>query len=46
MTNNIDQENPSANDDNTDATNVRGRNDYFRGTSCEVRSFFIYRGLN
>ena len=30
MSNNIDQENPSANDDNTDASNDRGENDYFR----------------
>ena len=46
MLNNIDQENPSANDDNTDTTNDRGENDYFRCTSCKVRSFFTYRGLN
>ena len=46
MLNNIDQENPSANDDNTDTTNDRGENDYFRCTSCKVRSFFKYRGLN
>ena len=42
----IDQENPSGNDDNTDATNDRGENNYFRCTSCKERSFFIYRGLN
>ena len=30
MSNNIDQENPSANDDNTDPANVRDRNGYFR----------------
>ena len=30
MSNNIDQENPPANDDNTDATNDRGENNYFR----------------
>ena len=41
MSNNIDQENPSASDDNTDATNVRSRNDYFRGTSCEVHILWI-----
>ena len=46
MSNNIDQENPSANDDNTDATDDRGENDYFQCTSCKVRSFFTYRGLN
>ena len=46
MSNNIDQENPSANDDNTDATKDRGENDCFRCTSCKVRSFFTYRGLN
>ena len=46
MSNNIDQENPSATDDNTDATKDRGENDYFRCTSCKVRSFFTYRGLN
>ena len=46
MSNNIDQENPSANDDNTDATKDRGENDYFWCTSCKVRSFFIYCGLN
>ena len=38
MSNNIDQDNPSANDDNTDATFVRGGNDYFRCTSCKVGS--------
>ena len=27
MSDNIDQENPSANDDNTDASNDRGEND-------------------
>ena len=46
MSNNIDQENPSGNDDNTDATNNKGKNNYFRCTSCKVRSFFTYRGLN
>ena len=46
MSNNIDQENPSGNDDNTDATNKKGKNNYFRCTSCKVRSFFTYRGLN
>ena len=46
MPNNIDQENPPANDDNTDATKDRGENNYFRSTSCKVRSFFAYRGLN
>ena len=46
MSNNIDQENPSGNDDNTDATNDIGENNYFRCTSCKVRSFFTYRGLN
>ena len=46
MSDNIDQENPSANDDNTDASNDRGENDYFRCTSCKVRNFFTYRGLN
>ena len=30
MSNNIDQENPSANEDNTDPANVRDRNGYFR----------------
>ena len=29
MSNKIDQENPSTNDDNTDTTNDRGKNDYF-----------------
>ena len=46
MLKNVDQENPSANDDNTDATNAIGENNYFRCTSCKVRSFFTYRGLN
>ena len=46
MSNNNDQENPSANYDKTDATNDRGENDYFRCTSCRVRSFFLYYGLN
>ena len=46
MSNNIDQENPSANGDNRDATNGRGENDYFRCTSCKVPSFFTYRGLS
>ena len=46
MSDNIDQENPSANDDNTDASNDRSENDYFRCTSCKVRSFFTYRGSN
>ena len=46
MSNNIDQENPSANDDNTDATKDRRENDYFQCTSCKERSFFTYRGLN
>ena len=46
MSNNIGQENPSVNDDNTDATKDRCENDYFRCTSCKVRSFFTYRGLN
>ena len=46
MSDNIDQENPSANDDNTDASNDRSENDYFRYTSCKVRSFFTYRGSN
>ena len=46
MSNNIDQENPSPNDDNNDATNDRGQNDCFRFTSCKVRGFFTYRGLN
>ena len=36
----------SANDDNTDATNDWGENDYFRYTSCKVQSFFTYRELN
>ena len=46
MSNNIDQENPSANYDNTYAAKDRGENDYFWCTSCKVRSFFTYRGLN
>ena len=46
MSDNIDQENPSANDDNTDTSNDRSENDYFRCTSCKVRSFFTYCGLN
>ena len=46
MSNNIDQENPSDNGDNRDATNGRGENDYFRCTSCKVPSFFTYRGLS
>ena len=46
MSNSTDQENPSANDDNTDATNDRGENEYCRCTFCKVRSFFTYRGLN
>ena len=45
MLNNIDQENLSANDDNNDASIDRGENDYFLCTSCEVRTFFTYRGL-
>ena len=46
MSNNIDQKNPSANDDGTDATNDGGENDYFRCTFCKLQSFFTYRGLN
>ena len=46
MSNNVDQENPSGYDDTTDATNDIGENNYFRCTSCKVRSFFTYRGLN
>ena len=46
MLNNIDQENLSANDDNNDASIDRGENDYFLCTSCEVRTFFTYCGLN
>ena len=46
MSNNTDQENPSGNDDNTDATNDIGENNYFRCTFCKVRSFFTYLGLN
>ena len=46
MSNNIDQKNSLTNDDNVDATNGRGKNDYFRCTSCKVRSLFTYRGLN
>ena len=46
MSNNIDQENPSATDHNTNATSNRDENDYFRCTSCKVRSFFTYCGLN
>ena len=46
MSNNIDQKNPLTNDDNADATNGRGKNDYFRWTSCKVRSLFTYRRLN
>ena len=46
MSHNIDPENPLANDDNTNATKDRGENDYFWCTSCKVRSFFTYRGLN
>ena len=46
MSNNIDQENPSTNDDNTDATNDRGENDYFWCTFCIAQSFFTYPGLN
>ena len=30
MSNNIDQENPPPNEDNTDPANVRDRNGYFR----------------
>ena len=39
-------ENPSTNDDRTDATNDKGENDYFWYTSCKVQSFFTYRGSN
>ena len=46
MSSNIDQENPSANEDNTDATNDRGENNNFLCTSCKVRNFFTYGGLN
>ena len=46
MPNNVDLESPSANDDNTDATNAIGESNYFRCTSCKVRSFFTHRGLN
>ena len=46
MSNNIDQENPSGNDDNTDATNNIGKNNYFQCISCKVRSFFTYCGLS
>ena len=46
MSNNIDQENPSANDNSTNATKDRDENDYFRCTSYKVLSFFTYRGLN
>ena len=46
MSNNIDQENPSANDGNTDATNGRSENEYFWCMSCKIRSFFTYCGLN
>ena len=44
MSNNIDQENPSINDDNSDTTNDRCENDYFG--AHQVWSFFRYRGLN
>ena len=46
MSNSIDQEKTSGNDDNTDASNKIGENNYFRCASCKVRSFFTYRGLN
>ena len=46
MSNNIDQENQPGNDDNTDRTKDIGENNYVRCTSCKVRSFFTYRGLN
>ena len=46
MSKNIDRENPLVNDDNTDGTNNKGENGYFWCTSCKVRSFFTYRGLN
>ena len=46
MSNSIDQEKTSGNDDNTDASNNIGENNYFRCASCKVRSFFTYRGLN
>ena len=46
MSSNIDQENPSGNDDNTDATNDIGENNYFRCTSCKVQNLFKYRGFN
>ena len=46
MSSNIDQENPSANEDNTYATNDRGENNNFLCTSCKVRNFFTYRGSN
>ena len=46
MSRKIDQENPSANEDNTNATNDRGENNNFRCTSCKVRNFFTYCGLN
>ena len=42
MSDNIDQENPTAND----AGNDRSENEYFRNTSCKVRRFFTYRELN
>ena len=41
MTNNIDQENPSTKDDNTDATNDRDENDYFQCRSCKVTSIQV-----
>ena len=46
MSNNIDQENQPGNDDSTDRTKDIGENNYVRCTSCKVRSFFTYRGLN
>ena len=46
MSNSIDQENSSANDDNIDTINDRGENDYCQCTSCKVQSFFTYRVLN
>ena len=48
MSNKIDQENPSINDDSTVATieKERGEHDDFWSKSCKVRNFFTYRGLN
>ena len=44
MSDNVDQENPSANDDNTDATNAIGK--LLSVHILQRTNFFTYLGLN